>query len=246
MPPRILEAMQQAWPDGIVDLPDNLLDDARRDTYSKLKAELMNIPGARLKYERGPQIESKPDEELRSYWVFFLSPVEDHFEFTTTTKEPDENWIMRDHLGKGWMGCMAAISLVAPFAVVRLDEYQVIENLSWMDPDVDPHMVAMNMGKLDLDEHFREMVLDEGLAILRKLEAGIVDVLEASGITIIPEAVLDLPVPWLSAGKSVIVQKPDEPITVQKAFFFPGHRKPRTRRRRDIAAGRALILAARK
>ena len=191
-------------------------------TYPRLKASLSRVPGTRVLYEREPQLVPSSDEGTRSYCLFFLSPTDERFEFETDTIEPDEAGIEQRFPGQGWIGCLAAISVLAPFAAVSLDQLEVYENGSRFEPDVDPHIFNLDMGKLDLESHFGEMVDEEGLSILRNLRAEIVSVLEELEIAIIPEADLDRPVPWLRAGRGALVGQAGEPITVRQAFFFRG------------------------
>jgi hypothetical protein len=109
--------------------------------------------------------------------------------------------------------------MVAPFAVVALEQMEVFENGSRSGPGIEPHIFDLDGEKLDMEEYCREMVGDEGLAILRKLRAEIVAVLNDHEIAVIPEKDLDKPVPWLQAGLDVFLE---QPITVQNAFFFRG------------------------
>jgi hypothetical protein len=70
-----------------------------------------------------------------------------------------------------------------------------------------------------LDEDYREMVDEEGVAILRTLRTKIVSVLDDFEISVIPEEDLDRPVPSLRAGGDAFV---GNPVTVREAFFFRG------------------------
>ncbi len=216
-------------------MPANLDEAPFWDTYPKLKAGLSRIPASALLYEHEPQggphwgdgsnpEEDPPEwnEESRSYHLFFLSPLDDRFRFETETIEPDENDVERRLQGEGRIGCVVAVSLIAPFAAVGLDEMEVFENGSRSDPDVDPHIFGLDGQKLDMEEHYREMVDDEGLALLRKLRAKIVRVLTEFGVAVIPGVDLDKPVPWLRADDEVLVEHAGEPITVRRAFFFRG------------------------
>ena len=74
---------------------------------------------------------------------------------------------------------------------------------------------------MDVEEHYREMVDDEGLMLLRQLRSQIVRILNDFSIAVIPEEDLDRPVPWLRAGDEVFLGDA-EPITVRQAFFFQG------------------------
>jgi hypothetical protein len=221
-PQYIVDAIRKAWPDGVVDLPNNSGDAPLRGIYPRLKASLSRIAGTRILYERESQLVPNSDEGSRSYCLFFVSPTDERFEFETETIEPDEAGIERRFPGQGWIGCLVAISVVAPFAAVSLDEMEVYENGSRLEPDVEPHIFTLDMGKMDLESHFGEMVDEEGLSILRKLRAAIARVLAESEIAVIPEADLDSPVPWLRAGERSLVGQAGEPITVRQAFFFRG------------------------
>ncbi len=235
LPEQIVDAIRQAWPDGVIEMPADLDEAPFWDVYPKLKAGLSHIQGSTVFYEHeregGPQWgegsdpeEDPPEwhEESRSYHLFFLSPLDDRFEFETDTLEPDESGVEQRFPGQGRIGCAVAVSLVAPFGVVKLDEMEVSENGSRSEPDVDPHIFSLDDQKLDMEEHYGEMVGGEGLVVLRKLRAEIVRVLNEFDISVIPEEDLDKPVPWLRADDEVLVGHAGEPITVRQAFFFHG------------------------
>ena len=133
-----------------------------------------------------------------------------------------EDGTERRFQGEGRIGCVAGISLVAPFAVVTLDQIEVFENGSRSEPSVEPHIFGLDGRKVDVEEHYREMVDDEGLMLLRQLRSQIVRILNDFSIAVIPEEDLDRPVPWLRAGDEVFLGDTGESITVQQAFFFHG------------------------
>ena len=206
----------------IIRPPHNSDDAPLWDTYPRLKASLSRIPKTRVLYEREPQLVPNSEEGSRSYCLFFVSPADERFEFVTDTIEPDEDGIERRFPGRGWVGCVVAVSVVAPFAAVSLDQLEAFENGSRFEPDVEPHIFGLDGEKVDLESHFGEMVDEEGLSILRNLRAAIVRVLKESEIAVIPEADLDRPVPWLRAGEEALVGQAGEPLTVRQAFFFRG------------------------
>jgi tetratricopeptide (TPR) repeat protein len=84
LPEHLADAIRQAWPDGVIDMPVDMDDAPFWDVYSKLKSSLSRISGTAAIYEReprgGPQwgqapdrVEDLPvwDEESRSYHLFF-------------------------------------------------------------------------------------------------------------------------------------------------------------------------------
>jgi hypothetical protein len=231
LPEHLLDAIRKAWPDGVVDMPIDIENAQFWNVYRKLKAKLARIPGVEVTYEREPQGENPSgqsdweeglsvwDEESRSYHLFFLSPLDDRFQFETDTLEPDEDGVEQRFRGDGRIGCVVGISLVAPFAVVALEQMEVFENGSRSGPGIEPHVFDLDGGKLDMEEYCRDMVGHKGLEILRKLRAEIVAVLNDHKIAVIPDKDLDQPVPWLRAGQGVFL---GQPITVQNAFFFHG------------------------
>lgn len=236
LPEQLADAIHQAWPDGVIEMPVDMDDAPFWDVYPKLKASLSRIPGtAAAIYEREPQgrpqwgeasdrVDDPPDwdEESRSYHLFFLALVDKRFQFETDILEPDENGVEQRFQGEGRIGCVVGISLIAPFAVVTLDEMEVFENGSRSEPGIEPHLFDLDGNKLDVEAHFREMIDNEGLAILRKLRNEVVAILMDYNIAVISEEDLDKPVPWLRAGQEVFLGGTGKPITVREAFFFHG------------------------
>ncbi|MBI1876181.1 MAG: hypothetical protein HYS05_20130 [Acidobacteria bacterium] len=198
--------------------------------YPKLKAALSHIPRSAIFYEQAPEggprwsETSNPDEdppdwhdESCSYCLFFVSSTGDRFKFATDTIEPDEEGVERHFQGEGRIGYVVAVSLVAPFAVVTLDQMEVFENGSRSEPDVEPHIFGLDGRKLDPEDHYRELVDGAAFAALGALRAEIVRVLEQFAVVAIPQGDLDRRVRRLRASKDIIV---GEPITVRDAFFF--------------------------
>ena len=235
LPHGLADAIRKAWPDGVVDMPANVDEAPFWDVYPKLKASLSGILGVDALYEREPQGApqwddgSNPDEdppdwdaESRSYHLFFLPLADDRFQFETDTLEPDEDGVEQRVSGEGRIGCAVGISLIAPFAIVTLEQREVFESGSRSEPDIQPHMFDLDGRTLDMDEHFKEMVDEDGIAILRKLREDIVSILDNHGIAVIGEDDLEKPVPWLRAGGDAFLGSAGEPITVRDAFFFHG------------------------
>jgi len=235
LPKHLADAIRHAWPAGVVDMPVNLYEAPFWKMYPKLMASLLRIARSTVLYEREPQggprwgEVSDPEEHSQdwnegssSYYQFFISLLDDRFQFDTDIIEPDEDGIERRFQGEGRIGCVAGISLVAPFAVVKLDQIEVFENGSRSEPSVEPHIFGLDGRKVDLEEHYREMVDDEGLMLLGQLRSQVVRILNDFGVAVIPEEDLDRPVPWLSVGDEVFLGDSGESITVQQALFFHG------------------------
>ena len=234
-PPKyIADAIREAWPGGVIDMPVDWDDAPFWEVYPQLKAGLSRIQRGAVRaavcYEREPEggprwgEASNPDEdppdwhdESRSYGLFFVSSMDQRLKFATDTIEPDEEGIERRFQGEGRVGYVVAVSLVAPFAVVTLDQMEVFENGSRSEPDVDPHIFGLDGRKVDPEDHYRELVDETGFTILKGLRAEIVGVLGKFAVDVIPERDLEWPVRWLRAREDVVVGKP---ITVRDAFFF--------------------------
>jgi hypothetical protein len=136
--------------------------------------------------------------------------------FATETIEPDEDRIERHFQGEGRIGYVVAVSIVAPFAMVALDQMEVFENGSRSEPDIEPHIFGLDGRKTDPDDYYRGLVDEAGFTVLKALRAEIVRVLEKYAVTVIPEGDLERPVRWLRASEEVMV---GEPITVRDALF---------------------------
>lgn len=232
LPKHIADTIRDAWPDGMIDVSIDWDDAPFWAVCPKLKAALSHIPRSAIFYEREPEggprwgETSNPDEdppdwhdESRSYWLFFVSSTDERLTFATDTVEPDEEGVERRFQGEGRIGYVVAVSLVAPFAAVTLDQMEVFENGSRSEPDVEPHIFGLDGRKVDPEDHYRELVDGAAFAVLRTLRAEIVRVLGEFAVAVIPEEDLAYPVRWLRASEDVIV---GEPVTVRDAFFFRG------------------------
>jgi hypothetical protein len=232
VPGYIAEAIERVWPDGVVEIID--VEEAPFwDTYPALKARLSRIHGSELVYERkaagGPRWDegSDPHEEppawsepTRSYHLFFLSPSDPRYSFDTETIEPDEAGVEQRFDGQGRIGHTIAVSLVAPFALVALDEFETFENGSRSEPGVAGHLFDLEGKRLDLESHYLELFGEEAMRVLAKQRDKIARILKAHAISILPAEHLDAPVPRLRAGEDVLQGFTKEPLTVRDAFFF--------------------------
>jgi hypothetical protein len=233
IPEHIVKAIRQAWPGGVVDMPIDYEETYFWEVYPALKQDLSRIQGAHLVYEREPEGKpqwdegSNPDEDppdwqqpSRSYQVFFLSPADEGFSYETETFEPDDEALERRFPGQGALGCTAVISLLASFAVVKLDQIENYENGASVDPDIEPHVFSVDGGGPDPDSYYIEMVEEQGFKVLQGLRGQIAGILESHGLTVLPDAELHKPVPWLRGGEEACVGVRGAPVTVRDAFFF--------------------------
>jgi len=235
LPAAILDAIRQAWPEGVIDLPDESDDAPFSQLYPDLKVALSRIRGGAVLYEREPRGGPRWDEnsnrdddppdwhdESRSYGLFFVSSMDERLAFATDTVEPEEDGVEHHVSGEGRIGCVVAISLVGPFAITTLNQIEILEDGTQSEPDVELHIFDLERRKLDPNDYYRELIGDDGVAVLENLRSKIVRVLENLGVAIIAEEDLDRPVPWLRASDEVLVGLMGEPITVRDAFFFRG------------------------
>jgi len=235
LPKYLADAIDQAWPDGVVEMID-LEACPLRETYSTLKGRLSRIPGSDLVFERDPaggprwSEDSDPDEDppewdepARSYHLFFLSPRDRRFSFDTETVEPDDDGIERRFAGQGRIGHVVAVSLVAPFALVAIDQSEVFENGSYSQPGIEGHLFDLDGTRLDMERHYMDVFEEEGPLVMQGLTTQrekIARALKAFAISIIPERYLDTPVPGLRAGEDVLTESKGRPLTVRDVFFF--------------------------
>lgn len=235
LPKFLAAAIERTWPDGVVEMID-LEACPLRETYSTLKERLSRIPGSDLVFERdaagGPRWSegSEPDEDpperdepARSYLLFFLSPKERRYTFDTETVEPDDGGIERRFAGQGRIGHIVAVSMVAPLALVAVDQFEAFENGSYSEPGVEGHLFDLDGDRLDKERHYMDVFEDEGPLVLQglaKQREKIVRAVKALAISIIPERYLDAPVPGLRAGEDVLTESKGTPLTVRDGFFF--------------------------
>jgi len=233
LPEQFANAIRKAWPDGIIDFPADM-DDAPTGTCIRSCRRVCRAFGeppspmsASLMEDRNG---AKPQTRRRTLQTGMKNRVPTicssyRYWMTGFGSRPTRSNPIRKASNSGFKvragsALPVGISLIAPFAVVTLDEMGVFENGSRSEPDVEPHIFGVDGRKLNVEEHYREMVDDQGLAVLRKLRVEIVRILNDFEIAVIPEEDQDKPVPWLRAGEEVLAGRADEPITVRQAFFF--------------------------
>ena len=104
----VREAIERAWPDGVVEMAFDSDESWFRDVYPKLASAIRRIRGAQLAHEREPEPvpvwfdhsdddEDPPDDQepSRSYHLFFVCPEGDAFNYETEIEgiaEPHWEW----------------------------------------------------------------------------------------------------------------------------------------------------------
>ena len=149
-----------------------------------------------------------------------MSPLDERCSFDTETLEPDEDGIEQRFKGTGRIGHTVAVSLVAPFALVGLNQYEIYENGSRSEPGIEFPLFDLDWKRLDPAQHFLEAFGEESMQILAEQRGGIIQILETHGLTVLADADLDRPVPWLRAGGDVLRGSTAGPLTVRDVFFF--------------------------
>jgi hypothetical protein len=247
----VREAIERVWPHGVVDMDFDSEDSYFWDVYPKLAKAFARIKGTRLVHEREPKDEldrSDFDEDLpddieysRSYHLFFLSPEGEAFTYETEIEplgEPEfedgeleeddfeddfEDEFTEETIpGRARTGWSVAVSLLAPFAVITLDEMAIFEDGSTRQPGIESHAFTEEGERVDPEEHFQKSRGQVAFEVLLKLRGRIVDLLGKHGISVLPKEEWQKPVPWLRGGEEAFVGTAGEPVRVLDAFFFEG------------------------
>jgi hypothetical protein len=134
--------------------------------------------------------------------------------------EPDEDGVERRFEGEGRVGHTVAVSLVAPFALVALNQYETFENGSRSEPGIELQVFDLDGKRLDAERHCLELFGKESMRILAQQRDRIACILKEHGLTVLPDEYLDRPLPWLRAGEDLLQGSTGEPLSVRDAFFF--------------------------
>lgn len=234
----VLHAIRNAYPDNIV--TDDVLHEESSyydDTCDEVRAALRRIK-ADLAYDRPPEgrphwdegsdpEEDPPDwvEEPSSYDLFFFALRGVQFQFEGELEEEDvpedaDEPVVVVLPTVGRIGCAVGISIVAPFAVIRFTEMESTENGSATMPDIWPHIFDLDGSELDVEAHYEELFLEEGIAALRDLRKAITKVLDAFDVRVLSKEKLESRIPGLrpEPARNVMVRK--KTATAEDALFF--------------------------
>jgi hypothetical protein len=207
LPKALVDLLNYLWPEGIIQV-FQLQESAFWDLHSKLDRKLRGIKEVRVLFERPPEqpveLPDDPengvvlllDEPARSYYLYFLSPTRPEYHYR----------IDRSPAGQGDIGLVLALSLVAPVAMMRSARREVFADGTTLDPDITGDSglapVTVPLGT--------ELAIDS-------LIQSVTRIMDAAGIMVLPPALLQVPVDWLTADPDLAL---DGPVTVRDAFFF--------------------------
>ena len=231
-----LEAIRKAHPDNTVKMMIGSDESYLRGVYPKLKEALSEIYGTELSYERdaegnefspalsGAEKVSDWGESYFSYVLFFVGLVDEQYRYLCETVVPDEDGEERQVEGKGMIGCMVAVSLLAPYALLELRSLERYKGGDQATPEIDHPVYSLEGEPIEMKVHFRETMGEEAVEALQKTSERIEAILKSAGISILPEEDEEKPVGWLQAGEGVLVgpEHTGKEVTVKEAFFFRG------------------------
>lgn len=246
--PEILKAIRSAHPSDVVTSDAVYDEDGECRAISEaLYDDLLGMTAYDMLYERSPKPESsgtsfsldesEPDvwddvvweEESTSYHLMFLALRGPQFVFEgegDTEEYDDELDCVREVnvTTEGRIGCAVGISILAPFAVVHFTDMEFGEDGSVTTPDIWVDKYNLDGTPLDLDAHYRELFLDEGLKALHDLREELTGILEAHGIRVLSREELATPVPGLKPDPTMSLlgtEAEAKEATVENALFFP-------------------------
>ena len=242
----IREALNRAWPDGVIEMTFDSEDSYFGDVYPTLAAALRRIKGSHLAHEIEAEAEpvwfddsdsgeDLPDdrEPSRSYHIFFVCPDGEEFTYETEIEslaepggldegEDEAEWPMEAVSGTGTTGWCVAVSLLAPFAVITLSDREVFEDGSASEPSIESRGFTEAGQRIDPEAEFLKFKGEQAFEKLLKLRGRIVDILDRYGIGVLPEEECRKPVSWLRADPGVLVGIAGDPIRALDALFFEG------------------------
>ena len=168
------------------------------------------------------------DEPNASYHLFFLGLTDPKLKFETESEElvdhgeePPDTQLVK---GTGTVGCLVAVSLVAPLALIVPDQVEQYDDGSIPCPDIGPHVFHVNGGPVDMDEFIRVEHGQEAYDRICELRTEITTVLESVKIAVLPKDEAEKPIPWLKSEEAAWIGKENtgDETRVRHAFFFRG------------------------
>ncbi|MBI3117081.1 MAG: hypothetical protein HYZ00_00230 [Candidatus Hydrogenedentes bacterium] len=242
----IVQAVKAIYSGGIVSSDalydeesyyDGIRDDVRRALHTIKGVDLLydRPPEARPHWEEGDDPDEDPPswtEEPASYDLHFVALQGEEYLFEGEMDEDAFNEELQDVETVtlptvGRIGCAVGVSIVGPYAVIRFTEMEFTETGSHTQPDIEVRVFDLDGTELDLEEHYKELFLEEGIQALRSLREEITQKLAPFGIRVLSDAELKKHVPGLKLDPEILQSDPaffpfkqKKGVTVEDALFF--------------------------
>jgi len=230
----VVQLDRTLFPEGIVELPGNFDEVDIEAASADLRKQLTDIEGADLLYEQDPRggpvwdddVDPEEDpptdfEHTRSYQLLFLALRDEPFRYATEDIVEDESGVQTTVQGTGRIGCVVAVSLLAPVAIVKFGDMEQLDDGSQILPQIDDHIFDLDERPIDPEKHFRRMMGKEAVQALQRLAKTITARLAARGVRTLAASELQKPLGWLRAGEETLIGAgPNSVITVLSALFF--------------------------
>ena len=165
---------------------------------------------------------TRHESEWQSYQVFFVSPNCEEFRFEDETIGDDpEDGTQTTYPGEGRLGLALTISLAAPVAVIDASSCSRFEDGTIALPDLTSSLFWNDdTGEaVSANKYHRDLMGQEKFQKLEILRQEVVSIMSSHRISVLDEAVRDLPVKGFRADQEVFLGKR---LRVQDAFFFRG------------------------
>jgi hypothetical protein len=229
----IIGEIQPVFSNGVIDwLPDeenwNFCE-----ACHPLRDKLRGIKGAAILYERKPSDAPRWDddsdsgkdfcdwqEETRSYHLFFIGPTGKRFEFPIQEETTDDHGCWVSVVGVDRVGYAVGVSMVAPYAIIKLDHLRRMEDGSESVSDIETTRLDQDGQAVEAEQYLAELLDSDRLAELEALRARIAGVLVSLGIPVLTREQAQLVVPDLKMGEDFCRLGLGDEVTVFDALFF--------------------------
>ncbi len=239
LPPDIAAVLADAYPRGMIDVVWD--EEAAATERNRLRGRLGKVPGLRLLYvspaagdlsssytrtddDSGDDREDEMrdwDDLERSYTVFFLSPSGNGFDYAVQDEGVDEEGRTHPVVGSGRIGWAVAVSLVAPYALLRVSSLESTQGQATSFPDIEPCFFDEGGRGVPADRVFMEMLDVGDKRQMQQARKRIMRVLKDADIVVLGDEEVGRPIPELDAEPDILVGVEEGmPLTVEDAFFF--------------------------
>jgi hypothetical protein len=151
----ILQVLRTAFPDEVVAMYFESEARPLDDLFPELRAKFLHLREAQLLYERGARPVARPwddeeedppltDDGTYSYCLLFLGLRDERFQYQSDDFTEEEDGTRRDLEWTGTIGCVVALSEVAPVAFIRFGSFEVAEQEGEHTiPDIDDSVFTL-------------------------------------------------------------------------------------------------------